>query len=293
LGHDLEHHSAKAATCTEAGWDAYDTCKRDGCTYTTYAEIAALGHDLEHHSAKAATCTEAGWDAYDTCKRDGCTYTTYAEIAALGHSYRVSVTAPTCAQKGYKTHVCSDCGKTYKSNYTKALSHWYGPWKSNGDGTHSAHCLRSKCNHSGTANCAHYEVIIDGNVLTCCPVCGALDDQQMLAVASAEVTPIDQNAIPTRGELVVSGLEAPFDGAIYALTAAYEFAGRIEPFRGTVRIAVPLERTTAFKLIRVDAMEAAETMEHTEVWTEILYTHEDGILAFETNSAGLFLLLSK
>ena len=28
LGHDLEHHEAKAATCTEIGWEAYDTCKR-------------------------------------------------------------------------------------------------------------------------------------------------------------------------------------------------------------------------------------------------------------------------
>ena len=28
LGHDLIHHDAKAATCTEIGWDAYDTCSR-------------------------------------------------------------------------------------------------------------------------------------------------------------------------------------------------------------------------------------------------------------------------
>lgn len=37
--HDLEHHEAKAATCTEVGWEAYDTCSR--CTYTTYREIPA------------------------------------------------------------------------------------------------------------------------------------------------------------------------------------------------------------------------------------------------------------
>lgn len=34
--HDLEEHAAKAPTCTEIGWDAYVTCKRSGCTYTTY-----------------------------------------------------------------------------------------------------------------------------------------------------------------------------------------------------------------------------------------------------------------
>ena len=58
------HHEAKAATCTEIGWNAYDTCKK--CDYTTYVEIPAPGHALEHHKAKAATCTEIGWDAYDT-----------------------------------------------------------------------------------------------------------------------------------------------------------------------------------------------------------------------------------
>ena len=42
LGHDLIHHDAQAVTCTEKGWNTYDTCSR--CDYTTYAEIPALGH---------------------------------------------------------------------------------------------------------------------------------------------------------------------------------------------------------------------------------------------------------
>ena len=45
LGHDLVHHDAKAPTCTEIGWDAYDTCSR--CDYTTYVEKPALGHNYE------------------------------------------------------------------------------------------------------------------------------------------------------------------------------------------------------------------------------------------------------
>ena len=49
LGHDIEHHSAKAATCTEVGWNTYETCSR--CDYTTYSEISALGHDIETKSA--------------------------------------------------------------------------------------------------------------------------------------------------------------------------------------------------------------------------------------------------
>ena len=42
--HDLVHHDAKAPTCTEIGWDEYDACQREGCTYTTKVEIPALKH---------------------------------------------------------------------------------------------------------------------------------------------------------------------------------------------------------------------------------------------------------
>ena len=41
-GHTLTHHDAKAPTCTEKGWDAYDTCSN--CDHTTYVEKVATGH---------------------------------------------------------------------------------------------------------------------------------------------------------------------------------------------------------------------------------------------------------
>ena len=65
-------HDAKAPTCTEIGWEEYDTCQREGCTYTTKVELPALNHDLVCHDAKAPTCTDIGWNAYETCQRDGC-----------------------------------------------------------------------------------------------------------------------------------------------------------------------------------------------------------------------------
>ncbi len=43
--HTIEKHDAKAATCTEKGWNAYETCSV--CGYTTYKEIEALGHTTE------------------------------------------------------------------------------------------------------------------------------------------------------------------------------------------------------------------------------------------------------
>lgn len=102
LGHNFAKYDAKAATCTEIGWDTYFTCT--DCNYTTYKEIAALGHDKVSHKGKAATCTEKGWNAYDTCSR--CDYTTYKEIAALGHDF-TSNTWQSDAHRHWKK--CSRC----------------------------------------------------------------------------------------------------------------------------------------------------------------------------------------
>ena len=108
--HALEQHAAKAPTCTEIGWDAYDTCSR--CDYTTYAELPALNHDLKQHAAKAATCTEKGWDAYEACSR--CDYTTRKEIPALNHDFvHHDAQAPTCTEKGWNAYeTCSRCDYT-------------------------------------------------------------------------------------------------------------------------------------------------------------------------------------
>ena len=111
-GHDLVHHEAKAATCTEIGWKAYDTCSRSGCNYTTYREIPALKHDFVYHQAKPATCKEIGWDAYKTCSR--CDYNTYAEVPALNHDLVPhEAKAATCTKPGWNAYdTCSRCNYT-------------------------------------------------------------------------------------------------------------------------------------------------------------------------------------
>ena len=108
--HDLKQHAAKAPTCTEKGWNAYETCSR--CDYTTYTELTALNHDLVQHEAQAATCTKPGWNAYDTCSR--CDYTTYAEQPALNHDLvNHDAKAPTCTEIGWDAYkTCSRCDYT-------------------------------------------------------------------------------------------------------------------------------------------------------------------------------------
>ena len=127
LGHNLEDHEAKAPTCTEIGWDAYETCTR--CDYTTYVEKKELGHTdgtpvIENNVDP--TCTATG--SYDTVV---CCYVCNAELSrvntvvdALDHN-RVphDAKAPTCTAIGWDAYeTCTRCDyTTYVEK--KALGH--------------------------------------------------------------------------------------------------------------------------------------------------------------------------
>ena len=121
LNHDLEQHAAKVPTCTEKGW-AYETCSRSGCNYITRKELPALNHALEQHAAKAPTCTEIGWDAFDTCSR--CEYTTYQELPALNHALEQhAAKAPTCTEIGWDAYEACSRGDYTTRKELPALNH--------------------------------------------------------------------------------------------------------------------------------------------------------------------------
>ena len=273
--HDLVHHDAKAPTCTEIGWDEYDACQREGCTYTTKVEIPALKHklvhhdakaptcteigweeydtcsrcdyttkvelpalkhNLVHHDAKAPTCTEIGWDEYDACQREGCDYTTKVEIPAPGHDYTEKVVKPTCGKGGYTLHTCKKCNDSYKDHQTKTLLHWYGEWTSNGDGTHSATCKRKDCKHVGKTECAIVEFKQDEATRTLCPVCGNVSDSTHLALV--EEVKAEGEHLPY-GELVLRMGETANGNTL--LSVCFEVSGKLTRPKGEVKITLPAE----------------------------------------------------
>ena len=232
--HDLVHHDAKAPTCTEIGWNEYDACQREGCTYTTKVEIPALKHKLVHHDAKAPTCTETGWEEYDTCSR--CDYTTKVEIPAPGHDYTEKVVKPTCGKGGYTLHTCKKCNDSYKDHQTKTLLHWYGEWTSNGDGTHSATCKRKDCKHVSKTECAIVEFKQDEATRTLCPVCGNVSDSTHLALVE-EVKAEGEHLL--YGELVLRMGETANGNTL--LSVCFEVSGKLTQPKGEVKITMPAE----------------------------------------------------
>ena len=285
--HDLVHHDAKAPTCTEIGWNEYDACQREGCTYTTKVEIPALKHklvhhdakaptcteigweeydtcsrcdyttkvellalkhDLVHHDAKAPTCTEIGWNEYDACQREGCDYTTKVEIPAPGHDYTEKVVKPTCGKGGYTLHTCKKCNDSYKDHQTKTLLHWYGEWTSNGDGTHSATCKRKDCKHVGKTECAIVEFKQDEATRTLCPVCGNVSDGTHLALV--EEVKAEGEHLPY-GELVLRMGETANGNTL--LSVCFEVSGKLTRPKGEVKITMPAELLNGVTLALLNA----------------------------------------
>ncbi len=283
--HDMMHHDAKAPTCTEIGWDEYDACQREGCTYTTKVEIPALKHKLVHHDAKAPTCTETGWEEYDTCSRcdyttkvellalkhdlvhhdakaptctetgweeydtcSRCDYTTKVEIPAPGHDYTEKVVKPTCEKVGYTLHTCKNCNDSYKDHQTKTLLHWYGEWTSNGDGTHSATCKRKDCKHVGKTECAIVEFKQDEATRTLCPVCGNVSDGTHLALV--EEVKAEGEHLPY-GELVLRMGETANGNTL--LSVCFEVSGKLTQPKGEVKITLPAELLNGVTLALLNA----------------------------------------
>ncbi|MBQ6676427.1 MAG: S-layer homology domain-containing protein, partial [Clostridia bacterium] len=93
-------------------------------------------HVMEEIPAVGATCTADGVKAHFRCTGCGRLFADIegseqiesedTVIPAPGHDYTDTVTAPTCTEKGFTTHVCTRCGDSYVDTETDALGHDFG-----------------------------------------------------------------------------------------------------------------------------------------------------------------------
>ena len=232
--HALESHDAQAPTCTEVGWEAYQTCTREGCTYTTYQEIPAQGHD---YAAKTtpATCTAEGYTTY-TCTRCGDSYRG-KKVPALQHWY---------------------AGWTPNGDATHAA-----PCKRDCDKIGSADCAA-----------VAWAVLTGEvrTEFTLCPVCGEirqavaigeeripLNDAQLLLVEDAAADALTEH-LPA-GEIVVRMGE--LENGELLMSVAFEISGKMTQPTGQVKITLPAEALSGHTLaiIEEDGTEAPIELE--------------------------------
>ncbi len=180
LGHDKVPHEAKAPTCTEIGWYAYDTCSR--CDYTTYKEIEPLGHIDENPV-----------DGY--CDREGC----HADICKHP-GYNLKVDEPTCTQDGMAHKVCKICKAELSTTVIPAKGHSEVVTEVGATCQEYAHNLVTCANcdglnekvYTGNYFAPHSWVIIPGKAPTCtsegysdysrCMTCATIEESSKIPV---------------------------------------------------------------------------------------------------------------
>ncbi|MBO5682958.1 MAG: hypothetical protein J6S10_03175 [Clostridia bacterium] len=114
--------AAKAATCTEAGNDAYKICNAceaiidaNGNVISAIPTIAALGHTEVVDAGTPADCENAGLTEGKHCSVCNEVLVAQTPIDALGHNIVDKAwTAPTTAEEGWEAHkACDRCGKAW------------------------------------------------------------------------------------------------------------------------------------------------------------------------------------
>ena len=199
LGHDLVHHDAKAPTCTEIGWNAYDTCSR--CDYTTYETIQHLCHEPAKTAVEnlvEATCTAAGsFDSVVYCSR--CDVELSRETKAIeahGHTLVANeAKAATCIHIGWEAYnTCANCDYTTYVEIPATGEHTMSAWAPVGVDNHVRVCAHCGIMESGihtfddgavTKNPTCYE---DGVFTYTCTVCSDTKSEAIAMNVIADVS---------------------------------------------------------------------------------------------------------
>ena len=203
LGHNFINYTPNGdANCTSVGTRTA-TCSRCTATDTQPGEGVAPNHNVVSDPAIPPTCTRDGLTAGSHCSRCQEVLTAQNTVARLGHQ-RVedAAVAATCTRDGLTAG--SHCGRCQEvltaQNSVSSLSHWYTEWTPNGNGTHTASCMRSDCTFNSTVDCVQINDRIHETDITFCPICGEASDGVHLSLV--EGARVQANRMPA-GELIV------------------------------------------------------------------------------------------
>lgn len=149
--HDLRS-AVTQPTCTERGYTTY-TCAHCGYSYTD-DYVSALGHNWDGGVITVEPTEDTPGERKYTCQSCGETKTEVIDVSEHEHSYVTTVTQPTCTERGYTTHTCTQCGYSYIDSYVDPAGHSYGDWTQSqaptctASGTEQRSC--AKCGTSET-----------------------------------------------------------------------------------------------------------------------------------------------
>jgi hypothetical protein len=155
-------------TCTETGYMT-STCTMCGYSHKD-TPVDALGHDW------GAWVINGDGTHTRTCAND----TAHTETAACAFSS--VMTPPNCAEDGYTTFTCKECGYSYQDNIITKTGHDWGDWTHVPSTSGTSSLNRRVCgndqNHTEMANCTFGSAVTPPNCTEdeyatfTCTVCG-------------------------------------------------------------------------------------------------------------------------
>lgn len=198
---------------------------------------------------------------------------------------------PTCTETGLtEGKKCTSCGETLvEQQVIPVVDHDYsGLWQPAGD--HHIIPCSDGCGRRLRADCELLSAVVDGEILTVCPVCGRNNlDESFKQLPIAVI--VDPEA-GQPGDFLVWHILHPFGeetGVRAAFTAVYESHGQVVPPKEShlplkIRIRLPIDDSCV--LVRADDAEGKN-------YTEMDYTVIGDFICFDTDALGLFLIRTK
>lgn len=124
---DIYFYDEGSATCYQDGTKTAECANGCGTKNTIADPGSKTDHEMTDFTViKAATCTEDGEEEAKCFYYDKCGYSELVPVDALGHDIPadfVTVTEPTCTEKGLKTKTCTRCPETVATEEIPALGH--------------------------------------------------------------------------------------------------------------------------------------------------------------------------
>ncbi len=296
------------ATCTKDGTDT-SFCANEQCTAKTTrpAPGSALGHDYVG-TVTPPTCSEQGYTTF-VCSRCNDTYKDEYRNA-LGHSYGEWVRSEdgthtaNCTRKGCYARQTAPCsmitslvgGSTLTFCPICGYVSFETPAPSEGE-----NAGETAPEETDPAPAPEAEQTVLGNLTV------------MDMDVSEHATAKSLSGKPLPGRLMVlvdaAPLEIPLQvDAFYLFLTAFQFGGKEVPCNGPVAVTIDLNehpfvmadsiffempvselKARAFKIVRVE--QELLNGEYVEVWHEMPFTLEKGVLTFETEKMGVFLMV--
>ncbi|MBR4234607.1 MAG: hypothetical protein IKR85_00910 [Clostridia bacterium] len=164
--------------------------------------------------------------------------------------------------------------------------HYYDDFFYIGKGYHQAVCRHDGCGHKKFRECAVLSCTYEGAEFSVCPVCGHSEE----AESKRQYFPVilfNYDHAP-KGETLAFVYESPFgveSDVAYAISAIFEYAGRIDDYEGMMQVSIKLACPEEFTLLKAKGDELSET--------EYTYDAESETLTFISDDFNVLYLIKR